>query len=345
MLKPNTNRNSILLAIMLLLILGATGLAAPSSQPAAFTSGTDSVRDQLLARALPLFKEAGLNLNPFDFERAVATPDGKALFAPVREGEAIEAQVRQFKRNRRRQLLAGVLYARRAFEFQGQSYGPGIHRVVLENRDAGLPESTPDAPVYQQTCESQQSGSCRIKAEYTEQTVTIGCQTEGPAKCNLSGGGGGGGDTGDPGDGGSSGQGELCAFMTAASAFSRFFGPGTAVAGLLATGIAYLRTRSLWWPIGLHFGRNLVWTYASYWGWASAPTGTNLWQTELLNDGNLIYTLTAIAMLIAVAGLPIRPHPRDKALADKYVHHGLWPPWQTHSAGSGKEERARRLEF
>jgi len=113
----------------------------------------------------------------------------------------------------------------------------------------------------------------------------------------------------------------------------------------LAMGAAYLRTRSLWWPIGLHFGWNLVGAYAREWGWNASPTAANPWQVELLNDGNLTYTLATIVMLIAVAGLPIRPHPRDKALADKYVHRALWPPWQTHSAGSGEEERTRKLEF
>jgi len=92
-------------------------------QPATLDPGqtlaSSAVRDGLMAEALPLIAQTGYNLQQFDVEKAVADPEGKAVFLPVRamlKSEELPA-------------LVGLLYVPEAFQLQGQTVQKGIYPV------------------------------------------------------------------------------------------------------------------------------------------------------------------------------------------------------------------------
>ena len=82
--------------------------------------------------------------------------------------------------------------------------------------------------------------------------------------------------------------------------------------------LAYLKLRSLWFPIGIHFGWNV---------------STNILQLNPIETLNPViyyvafYSVLSLAILILLL-LPLRPHPRDQELWDRYVKPAPWPPWR-----------------
>jgi len=86
--------------------------------------------------------------------------------------------------------------------------------------------------------------------------------------------------------------------------------------------VFYVRTQSLWLPIGFHFG----------WNFASRGSLFFLSGSEPLEIGQDIHYVTnaivlALGILLALL-LPLRPHPRDRELWDRYVKPAPWPPWR-----------------
>lgn len=102
---------------------------------------------------------------------------------------------------------------------------------------------------------------------------------------------------------------------------------GTGVSGLVYA-VAYLKTRNLWLPVGLHFGWNLVARYGAEWGLYAFPTADHPWREELLAAGNPFYILANLLVLLIVLVLPLRPHPKDKVLSERYIHPAPWPLWR-----------------
>ncbi len=98
-------------------------------------------------------------------------------------------------------------------------------------------------------------------------------------------------------------------------------------AGLIGVllALAYLKTRSLWSPIGLHFGFNLI---GGYWGLQGEPTPAfTTMKPELLSLGNPIYTLGIIAVILIFLILPVSPRSDMQALWGEYIHPAPFPPW------------------
>ena len=104
------------------LVSSTVGWAAQALQPATLDPGVTSdagARAALIAEALPLISKAGYDLKEFDVEKAVADPEGKALFLPVRimpKPEELPA-------------LVGLLYVPEAFQLQGQTLQKGVYPV------------------------------------------------------------------------------------------------------------------------------------------------------------------------------------------------------------------------
>jgi len=111
---------------------------------------------------------------------------------------------------------------------------------------------------------------------------------------------------------------------------SFFFGvlhpPGwiyKAIAALLGIvmSMLYVRTRSLWMSIGFHFGWNFTSTFVEFpISGGSVAVG---WEVSFASHAFILGLL-----LVLVWKLPLRPHPRDRELWDRYVKPAPWPPWR-----------------
>jgi membrane protease YdiL (CAAX protease family) len=89
---------------------------------------------------------------------------------------------------------------------------------------------------------------------------------------------------------------------------------------------AYAKTRSLWLPIGMHIGWNLI---VNYWGLEATTTSrfTGI-RAEVYFLDNPIYTIGLLGVIAIFFILPLRPHPQMKALWDRYIRPAPWPPWR-----------------
>ncbi|GEM_PF-2611725 len=77
-------------------------------------------------------------------------------------------------------------------------------------------------------------------------------------------------------------------------------------------GALYVKTRSLWMPIGFHFGWNFTSAFIGF-PVSGEPTQVR-WEVVLASRA---FVLSALLALLLV--LPLRPHPRDQELWDRYV--------------------------
>lgn len=186
MLKCNPNRINIIVifAVVLLMSLGTIGQAAPVAPSSVFVSGTENVKDQLLAEAVLLVKQAGLNAGSFDLGNAISSPDGKALFVAIKTDKAFKEQIGRFNQNQQRELVVGLLYTREAFEFQGKKYDRGLHPILLENLDAPLSSSL-GVSIFKQRC----TGPCTIQGRRQIDgggAIVVSCAAASGGSCDLS---------------------------------------------------------------------------------------------------------------------------------------------------------------
>ena len=98
----------------------------------------------------------------------------------------------------------------------------------------------------------------------------------------------------------------------------------------IVLGLTYLKTRSLWLPIGFHFGWNFLAHYSSEWGYLQVDPSPFLWPwfqdiaralSPYLID-NYMNILAAIVLILFIAILPLKPHPRDKEITENYIKPG-----------------------
>lgn len=104
--------------------------------------------------------------------------------------------------------------------------------------------------------------------------------------------------------------------------------------------IAYLKTRSLWLPIGLHFGADLFLYYLQL---QTVPTpGFTAKQLTVFIPGSPTFTIVFVSVITAALTalllllLPLRPHPHMQALWDRYIHPAPWPPWRRRTHQESK---------
>lgn len=107
---------------------------------------------------------------------------------------------------------------------------------------------------------------------------------------------------------------------------------GAALLGLVM-GVLYVRMRSLWLPIGFHFGWNFTNVFIGF-PVSGEPIRVR-WEVSLASHA---FVLSVLLVLLLV--LPIRPHPRDQELWDRYVQPAPWPPWRRDRRTPSAEEPA-----
>ena len=110
--------------LALVALVGSTvGWAAQVPQPVTLDPGqtlaNSAVRDGLIAEALPLIAKAGYNLQEFNVEKAVAGPEGKALFLPVQATVNLE----------KLPAFIGLLYVHELLQVHGQVIRKGLYPV------------------------------------------------------------------------------------------------------------------------------------------------------------------------------------------------------------------------
>jgi membrane protease YdiL (CAAX protease family) len=97
--------------------------------------------------------------------------------------------------------------------------------------------------------------------------------------------------------------------------------------------VAYLKTKSLWFPIGLHTGINYFLEVFSQFMGDNSLSGPDYFLGERI-DGNYQFVgapLTVGLLLMSTVLLfltPIKPHPSMRALWDEYIHPAPFPPWR-----------------
>ena len=125
----------VMTAVAMTLTIGASTTMAQSLDTSGVTldPGTENVRDQLIAEAGPLIRAGGYDPSRLDLGQSVASPDGQALFIPVKMDQNAEDQFETFAHGEQRNLVTGLLYVKQEFKVQGQTYRPGLHRLVLQN--------------------------------------------------------------------------------------------------------------------------------------------------------------------------------------------------------------------
>lgn len=97
---------------------------------------------------------------------------------------------------------------------------------------------------------------------------------------------------------------------------------GAGLAGVLYA-IAYLKTRSLWLPIGIHFGFDSAIMYLGV-----QATGNMQIDPNVISFSNPISILGEIVVILLFLLLPLRPTLQAKARWDRYIHPAPWPPWK-----------------
>ena len=123
--------------LALVALVGSTvGWAAQVPQPATLdpgqTTASSSVRDGLLAEALPLIAKAGYDLKEFNFTMALVEPHDRALFVPVQDSP---------EKLKRLPALIGLLYVREALQIVGQALQRGLY-PVLDSSTISAPQSS-----------------------------------------------------------------------------------------------------------------------------------------------------------------------------------------------------------
>ena len=99
-------------------------------------------------------------------------------------------------------------------------------------------------------------------------------------------------------------------------------------AALLSTlmSLLYIRTRNLWTSIGFHLG----WNFTGLW-LVFAVSGIE--PLQIAKDVYYkINSVILLLMILLILVLPLRPHPRDQELWDRYVKPAPWPPWRRPKA-------------
>lgn len=85
--------------------------------------------------------------------------------------------------------------------------------------------------------------------------------------------------------------------------------------------VMYVKTRSLWMPMGFHFGWNFTSSFIRL-----PVSGESIpvrWEVVFAGHALILGLL-----IVLVLKLPLRPHPRDRELWDRYVKPAPWPPWR-----------------
>jgi len=120
---------TVVTAVVMALTIGSATTMAQSldTNGATLDPGSDSAQDQLIAEAATQAAGEGVKLNRFDFEAALAGPNGQLLFVPVRD----HAQLESFAQEGRSQATAGLIFAKKRFTVQGNEYAAGVHVVQL----------------------------------------------------------------------------------------------------------------------------------------------------------------------------------------------------------------------
>ncbi len=124
------------LAVTLVLLGSSLSIGAAVQQDATLDPGavdTDGESQQILvAEALAEMIEQGYRLTDFDIGKAVADPDGKVLFVPVKHmPQSLEELP----------ALVGLLYVRETVNLDGQILQRGLYPVIHTNRVDSTEES------------------------------------------------------------------------------------------------------------------------------------------------------------------------------------------------------------
>ncbi len=101
---------------------------------------------------------------------------------------------------------------------------------------------------------------------------------------------------------------------------SRLTGALAVLLGIFLSAL-YIKTRSLWMPIGFHLGWNVTSTFIGILGFEGSMA--TKWEVVLAS-----HAFTVVLLTLLVLRLPLRPHPRDRELWDRYVKPAPWPPWR-----------------
>lgn len=101
--------------------------------------------------------------------------------------------------------------------------------------------------------------------------------------------------------------------------------------------ISCIKARSLWLPISLHFGFNLI---GAYWPLKTEETLRFTGMKPVFGLGNPIYTLGLVIFILIFIALPLRPHPQAKALWDRYIRPATWLPWRRREESEPQELEA-----
>lgn len=129
MFGKNGKVMTVVAAVVMALAISSATMMAQSldTNSATLDPGSDSAQDQLIAEATTKAAGEGVRLNRFDFESALAGPNGQLLFVPVQN----RGQLENFAQGKRSQATAGLLYTKQSFTIQGQEYTAGVHVVRL----------------------------------------------------------------------------------------------------------------------------------------------------------------------------------------------------------------------
>lgn len=104
---------------------------------------------------------------------------------------------------------------------------------------------------------------------------------------------------------------------------------GATMLGILCA-IACLKTRSLWLPIGIHFGLNFLSTHTAHFAYLVVPTTMykDVPSLHVLGISDPLFSLEFLVMALLLLAIPLRPTQEARALWDRYVRPVSWPPWQ-----------------
>ncbi len=127
MLQKHLRLVGLVAVLALVGLVGSTvAWAAQVPQPVTLDPGqtttSSAVRDGLLAEALPLIAKAGYNPQEFNFEKAVADPEGKALFLPVRVANLEKLPA-----------FIGLLYVREPLQLTSKAVKPGLYPIRVND--------------------------------------------------------------------------------------------------------------------------------------------------------------------------------------------------------------------
>lgn len=134
-------KNVKLITVVMLVTALAAGSATSMGQSldgndVTVDPGSDSVRDQLIARLIPMISKLKFAPSDFDFEQIIIHRRGQLAYVPFNGDEQLNHHKQAVLSGERRSVFTGILYNTFTFKYQGEAYSPGLHLVKLINNEA-----------------------------------------------------------------------------------------------------------------------------------------------------------------------------------------------------------------